>query len=392
MLRAVSLACCLHFIRSCREYSKGALTAFPLVRLPNRTITHRCPGSFEPGHQCYIGLFARKNTSRGPTEQYGWRVGYRFVGILSFLIMGPILLFVLRGSPEEKGLKAYGAEEQPMEEAAVNKSREKLDRHGILLMTCLILMAVCVSCGSCFQSHLTKYGITIGMSLQASALLPSAAMLGIIGGDPKRELAVLESVREEHRVQVEEFLKTGNCTVSLIAGDDNLHIIMELFSGDDCSLVEIKGTHQHVIRIERNGAETFAQSEFSSTKIDKSMLNLRDIVTFADEVCLEDVQDIIQRQIAYNCAICAEGLANPYGAQIGRLLMSRNSGDIQVRAKATAAAGSDARMNGCTMPVVINSGSGNQGITVCVPVVEYAQYLNSSEEKAVTGFFAQDLG
>ena len=112
------------------------------------------------------------------TEQYGWRVGYRFVGILSFLIMGPILLFVLRGSPEEKGLKAYGAEEQPMEEAAVNKSREKLDRHGILLMTCLILMAVCVSCGSCFQSHLTKYGITIGMSLQASALLPSAAMLG----------------------------------------------------------------------------------------------------------------------------------------------------------------------------------------------------------------------
>ena len=218
-----------------------------------------------------------------------------------------------------------------------------------------------------------------------------AAMLGIIGGDPKRELAVLESVREEHRVQVEKFLKTGNCTVSLIAGDDNLHIIMELFSGDDCSLVEIKGTHQHVIRVERNGEETFAQSEFSSTKIDKSMLNLRDIVTFADEVCLEDVQDIIQRQIAYNCAICAEGLANPYGAQIGRLLMNRNSGDIQVRAKATAAAGSDARMNGCTMPVVINSGSGNQGITVCVPVVEYAQYLNSSEEKLCRALVLSNL-
>lgn len=208
-----------------------------------------------------------------------------------------------------------------------------------------------------------------------------AAMLGIIGGDADKELAVLESVRDEHRAAVDTFLQSGNCAVSLIAGDDNLHIVMELFAGEESSLVEIKGTHQHIIRIEHNGEETFTQSEFARKSVDKSMLNLRDIVTFADEVRIEDIQEVIDRQIAFNCAISAEGLSNPYGAQIGRLLMGRDSGDVHVRAKAAAAAGSDARMNGCTMPVVINSGSGNQGITVSVPVVEYAKQLNCSQDK-----------
>lgn len=114
------------------------------------------------------------------TEQFGWRAGYRFVGILSFLLMGPILLLVLRGTPEEKGLRPYGEEGQQAETTAAVECLDKLDRHGMLRMTCLILMAVCVSCGSCFQSHLTKYGITIGMSLRISALLPSAAMLGSV--------------------------------------------------------------------------------------------------------------------------------------------------------------------------------------------------------------------
>lgn len=218
-----------------------------------------------------------------------------------------------------------------------------------------------------------------------------AAMLGIIGGDPERELAVLESVRDEHRAQVEKFIKTGNCTVSLIAGDDNLHIIMELSAGTESSLVEIKGTHQHVVRILRNGEETFRQSEFASKKVDKSLLNLHDIVTFANEVHMDDVRDVIERQIAYNCAISAEGLANPYGAQIGRLLMNRNREDVQVRAKAAAAAGSDARMNGCTMPVVINSGSGNQGITVSVPVVEYAKHLKCSDDKLYRALVLSNL-
>ena len=112
------------------------------------------------------------------TDQFGWRTGYRFVGILSFLIMGPILLFILRGSPEEKGLQPYGAQGRSDEAAAEHSSGEKLDRYGMHRMICLVIMAICVSCGSCFQSHLTKYGITIGMPLQVSALLPSAAMLG----------------------------------------------------------------------------------------------------------------------------------------------------------------------------------------------------------------------
>lgn len=111
------------------------------------------------------------------TEQFGWRTGYRFAALLSFLIMGPLLLFVLRGSPEEKGLLPYGAEKLAQEKSVCG-GKERLDRQGRILMTCLVVMAVCVSCGSCFQSHLTKYGITIGMTLQLSALLPSAAMMG----------------------------------------------------------------------------------------------------------------------------------------------------------------------------------------------------------------------
>ena len=218
-----------------------------------------------------------------------------------------------------------------------------------------------------------------------------AAMLGIIGGDPDRNLAVLESVREEHRNLAVQFLEMGSCTVSLIAGDDNLHIIMELFSGAETSLVEIKGTHQHIIRIEHNGEEIFSQSEFARESLDKSILNLRDIVAFADEVRIDHIQDIIGRQIEYNCAISAEGLANPYGAQIGRLLQRRGERDVQVRAKAAAAAGSDARMSGCTMPVVINSGSGNQGITVCVPVVEYAKHLGSTTDRLYRALVLSNL-
>lgn len=218
-----------------------------------------------------------------------------------------------------------------------------------------------------------------------------AALLGIVGGDPKRKLAVLESVTDAHRAEAERLLQDGICTVSLIEGDDNLHIIMELFAGSDSALVEIKGTHQHVIRIQRNGADVFTQAEYIGKQVDKSLLNLRDIVTFADTVDLADVRDVIGRQIDYNCAISDEGLKHPYGAQIGRLLTARDSKSIQTRAKAAAAAGSDARMNGCTLPVVINSGSGNQGITVSVPVVEYAKSIGSSEEKLYRALVVSNL-
>lgn len=112
-------------------------------------------------------------------EQYGWRAGYRFMSVLAFLLMGPLLLFVLRGSPEEKGLAPYGAREAAGEAALVSRpAKQRLEPSGRFMLACLMLMALAVSCGSCFQSHLTKYGITLGLPLETSALLPSAAMLG----------------------------------------------------------------------------------------------------------------------------------------------------------------------------------------------------------------------
>lgn len=115
---------------------------------------------------------------------------------------------------------------------------------------------------------------------------------------------------------------------------------------------------------------------------DKNLLNLRNIIEFADCVKMTDIEEIIGKQIAYNSAISEEGLKDAWGAQVGRTLTENNPAqDIKVTAAAAAAAGSDARMNGCPLPVVINSGSGNQGITITMPVVAYAQKYNISKEK-----------
>ena len=112
------------------------------------------------------------------TEQFGWRTGYRFVGVLSFVIMAPMLLFAMRASPEEKGLLPYGATQETVKANRTSVVKGKLERSDRTIMICLMMIAVCISCCSCFQSHLTKYGLTLGMTLEASAFLPSAAMLG----------------------------------------------------------------------------------------------------------------------------------------------------------------------------------------------------------------------
>lgn len=209
-----------------------------------------------------------------------------------------------------------------------------------------------------------------------------AALIGVFGGNAAKKLAVLEDITDEHRALVAEGLRRKMCVVSLLEGDENLHIILKVFSQEHDALVEIKDSHLHVSRIERDGQPVFIQDDIACPKLDKSTLNLHDIVAFADELRVEDVRQVLDRQIAYNSAISQEGIAHPYGAQIGRILMSGGSpNDIYLRMKAAAAAGSDARMNGCTLPVVINSGSGNQGITVSIPVIEYAKRMNATENR-----------
>jgi len=209
-----------------------------------------------------------------------------------------------------------------------------------------------------------------------------AAILGALAGDPDLELQVISQVPEEAVEEVRKLNRARICTCELEEGVENLFIRIEAFAGDDSAVVVIKTKHNHISLIEKNG-EVLLQAEdiVTADSGDKSKLNLKDIMEFAETCDLADVDDLISKQIEYNTAISNEGLTNGWGTEVGRILMESGSGSVSTRASARAAAGSDARMNGCAMPVVINAGSGNQGITCTMPVVTYAEELGVSTEK-----------
>ena len=174
----------------------------------------------------------------------------------------------------------------------------------------------------------------------------------------------------------------GRCVCEIAEGVENLFIRIEAYTGAQSAAVEIRTKHDHISRIEKNGEVIFQADDIPvCDKGDKSQLNLKDILEFADTVELRDVEDLISRQIAYNTAISEEGLQNTWGAAVGRTICSLNGISLSRRAAARAAAGSDARMNGCALPVIINSGSGNQGIACTMPVVTYAEAWNSGKER-----------
>lgn len=220
-----------------------------------------------------------------------------------------------------------------------------------------------------------------------------AAILGMLHGDAGLGLEVLQPINEEDRRRAQELKAKHFCTCSLIEGDENLHIIVTLLAGDDVVEAETRTTHTHIVRVTKNGADLFTQADCAkSAHGDKSLLNTRDIIQFAEEVNLDDVSDVLERQIEYNCAISKEGLDNLYGVGVGRMLLRHGDhSDIRLQAKAAAAAGSDARMSGCDLPVVINSGSGNQGITASLPVVAYAEKLSCSHDTLLRALVVSNL-
>lgn len=223
-----------------------------------------------------------------------------------------------------------------------------------------------------------------------------AALLGIAGGDAAKELAVLEGVTEDARAETRRLLAQGICTTSLVEGEENLVVIVTASAHGHTVLVEIRGTHTHVARVEKDGVllqSSRAGADAPGAAPDKSLLNVHDIVEFAQTADLASVKPLILRQIEYNVAISYEGLRRGYGGEVGRTLMEMYGMNcpVQVRAAAAAAAGSDARMNGCPMPVVINSGSGNQGITLTLPVVEYAKELHVSSDTLVRALVMANL-
>lgn len=230
--------------------------------------------------------------------------------------------------------------------------------------------------------------------------IATAAILGVWGGDASKELAVLEAVRQEHIDRCKELVDSGYCDCELIENVSNLYIIIRATFKDESAEIVIKDYHSNITRIVKNGEVLFSKDDDAITGNeerkpkfpDKTLLNVKDILEFADTVNIQDVKGVLDRQIEYNMAIAMEGLKNSYGAEVGRTLMEDfDHSNVKVRAKALAAAGSDARMSGCPLPVVINSGSGNQGITVSVPVIEYAKYYRVGQEKLYRALVVSNL-
>lgn len=214
--------------------------------------------------------------------------------------------------------------------------------------------------------------------------IPAAAAAGIVAGDADKELEVIANVSKEQIAEMKKFLENTEIKVEHVNNGFTFEIIVTLYKGDSYSRVRIVNFHTNIVLIEKDGKilkQVEVDGEGDEGLTDRSLLNMEDIWDFINTVDVDDVKEILGRQMNFNMAIAEEGIKGNYGANIGKVLIDMNGNDIRNKAKAMAAAGSDARMNGCELPVIINSGSGNQGITASVPVVVYAKELGVDEEK-----------
>ena len=224
--------------------------------------------------------------------------------------------------------------------------------------------------------------------------IPAAAAAGMAAGDPSLDLEVLSQIGEAEQARIREYLAHTPITVKLADSPLIFDILVRAWAGEDSALVRIANYHTHIVRIEKNGAvlkDLPVQAAAEEGLTDKSALSVRGILEFAREADLSDVEETLSRQIRFNTAIAQEGLRGDYGANIGQVLLSAYGDDVKIRAKAMAAAGSDARMNGCGLPVVIVSGSGNQGLTASLPVIEYAKELGVDQETLYRALLVSDL-
>ena len=227
--------------------------------------------------------------------------------------------------------------------------------------------------------------------------IEAAVAAGLIGGKSEKKLEVISEVTEEEKKKIKALVEKGVIEVNIADSDLILDVQILVRKSDDYVLVRIANSHTNVVLVEKNGEKLFEKSldcggDDGNLSEEKKLLSVAGILEFADCVKIEDVKEVIARQIAYNTAIAEEGLTKNYGANIGKVLLKAyGDKDVRVRAKAKAAAGSDARMSGCELPVIINSGSGNQGITASVPVIEFARELQVGEEKMYRALVLSNL-
>lgn len=214
--------------------------------------------------------------------------------------------------------------------------------------------------------------------------IPAAAAAGIVAGKAEKELEVISEVTEEEREAIKAFVISKPVMVQFVDNGFTFEIGVRVSKGQDYAKVRIVNYHTNIVFIEKNGEILFEQKVVGEEEhglTDRALLDMEHIWEFVNMLDVEDVREVIGRQIRYNTAIAEEGFRGDYGANIGSVLLDMEGDNVRTRAKARAAAGSDARMNGCELPVVINSGSGNQGMTCSLPVIEYAEELQVSEDK-----------
>ena len=226
--------------------------------------------------------------------------------------------------------------------------------------------------------------------------IAAALCAGVTAGDAEALLEVIAGITPSQKEGIRAYMDQVKLEITPAESDHVFEIDVTASGEKGQARVRIVDTHTNIVLIEKNGEILFsrdaaAAAEEEEEKTDHSILNIEDIIDFADTVDVEDVKEVMERQIRYNTAISEEGLRGNYGANIGKVLLRAYGDNIKIRAKAKAAAGSDARMNGCEMPVVINSGSGNQGITASIPVIEFARELRVSHEKMLRALVLSNL-
>jgi L-cysteine desulfidase len=224
--------------------------------------------------------------------------------------------------------------------------------------------------------------------------IEAAAAAGITVGEADRVLEVLASVSEADKPLIKQFMASVPMIVRPSSEDVIFDIDVTLHAGSDYSRLRIKDYHTNVVLIKKNGETLFESPEIelsSQGLTDRGLLTIKDIVDFADTVELDDVREVLMRQVEYNSAIANEGIRGNWGARVGRVLLDVYGYDVKIRAKAMAAAGSDARMSGCEMPVIIVSGSGNQGMAASLPVIVYAREYDVGEDMLLRSLCVSNL-
>lgn len=224
--------------------------------------------------------------------------------------------------------------------------------------------------------------------------LKASVAIGVVGGDPDKKLEVIAGVTKEQKEEAKKFLDTIPMSVAHIDSKEQLDVTVRLHKNEHFASVRITNFHTNIVHIQKDNEVLFKSDTIATPSkelTDRSVLSMEGIYDFANNVNIEDIKEVIGRQLKYNKAISEEGLKNDWGANIGSLLLTHYANNVRIKARAWAAAGSDARMNGCEMPVIINSGSGNQGITASMPVLAYAQEYNIDDDRLYRALVVSNL-